>query len=294
MPIAIQKFLHVDNKKCQISLTNTNLKPHHVCMLRHGVEVNKLQSFIACIADVFVEVTTSDNILSIVQMKEHIINSINLDSFLTYQNGNLPKIFGSDKDVNVDNYTNTKIYKSIGRDTEYLRKIISAYENFVDFLRDDNILIDQTYLWDIICQPNPNLFPQGINLVIIEMPDDDITNNVQIICPTNHYSNTFFDINKKTLILVKRDLYYEPIYAFEDIETNFRVTRLFSLKNRYILPNIKNVLEMIKISLNDKCGPLPSLPNKYTFKTNLPLSKMISKLTSLILAETSKQTVGNG
>ena len=42
-------------------------------------------------------------------------------------------------------------------------------------------VINYTYLWDIICTPNTNLFSQGINLVILEMPNDDPTDNIKII-----------------------------------------------------------------------------------------------------------------
>ena len=36
--IVIQKFLHSDNKKCQVSDTNLSIKPFHLCLLRRGVE----------------------------------------------------------------------------------------------------------------------------------------------------------------------------------------------------------------------------------------------------------------
>jgi hypothetical protein len=52
LPVGIQKMLHEVNADCQISKTNTNIKPNHPCLLRHGIEVNKKQSFIACISDI--------------------------------------------------------------------------------------------------------------------------------------------------------------------------------------------------------------------------------------------------
>ena len=55
LPIAIQKYLQTDNKKCQISITNTNLKPNHLCLLRRGVEFNKNQSFISCLSDLYID-----------------------------------------------------------------------------------------------------------------------------------------------------------------------------------------------------------------------------------------------
>ena len=53
LPIQIQRFLRTDNQKCQISITDTNLKPYHICLLRQGVELSHRQSFIACIARCF-------------------------------------------------------------------------------------------------------------------------------------------------------------------------------------------------------------------------------------------------
>ena len=68
-------------------------------------------------------------------------------------------------------------------------QVISAYQNFIDYLNNDNIIIDYTYLWDLICLPNKNLFKDGLNLIILEMNENDITNNINLICPTNHYSS---------------------------------------------------------------------------------------------------------
>ena len=138
-----------------------------------------------------------------------------------------------EKEVDIEKYTDTYIYKSSSltnaNQAKFLNNAIKAYENFIDFLLSNSDIIDYTYLWDIICTPNPQLFPEGINLVILEMPQNDLTDNVNVICPTNHYSTEFFNINKKTLILIKNDEYYEPIYLFEDKKKFLEVTRLFSL-----------------------------------------------------------------
>ena len=37
------------------------------------------------------------------------------------------------------------------------------------------------------------------------MLGNDLTDNINIICPTNHFSSEFFNINKKTLILIKNE-----------------------------------------------------------------------------------------
>ena len=48
---------------------------------------------------------------------------------------------------------------------------------------------------------------------------------------------------------------------------------MYSLKNKSILPNIKQALELIKRSL-DKCDPLPSQPKTYKFNQNIVLGKL--------------------
>ena len=108
------------------------------------------------------------------------------------------------------------------------------------------------------------------------MTQNDITDNIKLICPTNHYSTEFYDPSKKTLILIKNDDYYEPIYAFEDIKENKReITRIFSITNKKLLPNLKETLLIIKNLLNKNCGTLPSLPNVYKFKENIILAKLL-------------------
>ena len=280
LPIVIQLFLKTDNQKCQISNTNVSLKPNYMCLLRQGVEINRLQSFIACIADVFIEVIGKT--LTIKEMKEQIINSLDLDKFLTYQNGSLITTFLKDREISLTPYQNTFIYKNTDQKNpnqlKFLTNAIKAYENFIAFLQSDSDVIDYTYLWDIVSSKNPKLFPKGLNLVILEMTQDDITDNVKLICPTNHYSEEFYSPNKKTLILIKNDDYYEPIYIFEDVKDERIVTRLFSITNKKLLPNLKEVLLTIKNLLNNNCGTFPSLPKVYKFKENIVLGKLLHLL----------------
>lgn len=289
LPIAIQKYLQTDNKKCQISITNTNLKPNHLCLLRRGVEFNKNQSFISCLSDLYIDyIVPKVKTLTTKDMKNILITSLNLDLFISLQNGGLITNF-KDKKINYnikidDVYKKTNIYKSVDLNNvnqkNYLIQVISAYQNFIDYLNNDNIIIDYTYLWDLICLPNKNLFKDGINLIILEMNENDITNNINLICPTNHYSSELFDINRNTAILIKNGNYYEPIYAVEDKIKSIVVTKLFNTRNKNLTKNIINVLENIDKTVNKYCGTYPSLPNVYTFKENIKLSKLVKLLIS--------------
>ena len=192
LPTAIQKILMEVNYKCQISKNNTNIRPDHTCLVRHGVESDINQSFIGCIADAIFFTKLDENkqpmqIPTIKKMKEIIIESLTIDSFLTYQNGDLVNTFMVDVEVDskkIEKYKDSNLYKKTN-EGEFFNKVVNSFENFIDFLRNNDTIIDYTYLWDIVCRPNPLLFKSGINLVILEIPNNDITNNVDFICPTN-------------------------------------------------------------------------------------------------------------
>ena len=200
LPLILQYFLNFDSKKCYKTKLDTNLKPFQSCLLRRGINNNKMNSFIACIADIY-----KDNI-SIQDFKNLLITIITIDIFVNSNNGNLVQLFKSDKsninldDIDIEKYNTSYQYKNIDvnnkKHTNYLKTIIDAYQNFISYINSDN-LIDYTYLWDIICKPNDKLFPEGINMIIFEINNNDITGDVSIICPTNTYSNHFFDNKKK-------------------------------------------------------------------------------------------------
>jgi hypothetical protein len=310
LPIAVQKFLHTDNKKCQISEMNTNLKQNHECLLRHSVEINQNQSFIACIADIWFEnyksVHKEKTRPTIKRMKEIFSETLSIDNFITLQNGNLIKLFYPNsagetdaadlaKYAEVFSTTNSKLYQRADKtkpsEMSALIKIARAYTNFLAYLKDDTVEIDYEYLWDLICKPNPKLFPNGINLVIIELSRKDITDNVELICPSNHYSSSFFDAKKSAIVLLKIDNFYEPIYAYKTTEDEITITRTFNIMYKDTMPNIKYVLSLVKTTLNNKCAPMASMPNVYKFEKNIPLEKLSHQLQ--ILNYTIQQNVMN-
>ena len=308
LPVPIQKILHEINADCQISKTNTNIKQNHPCLLRHGVEISEKQSFIACISDAIFyarEILDSDGkktgnlakVISINKMREKIIKSLTIDNFILYQNGNLvTDFYDPNKEIDMNNlnekYTkNVKLYSKLDMSVEinklFYKKVISAFENFIDFLNDGDAVIDHTYLWDLVCMPNKYIFGQdGINLVIFEIPNDDITNNVQMVCPSNHYSTEFYDASKPTLFLLKEGNYYEPIYSYTINNNKLSVKKIFSERNPHLSPSIKAVFsEIVKPFLDIMCRPLRSMPpggllppKVYKAKTPLLLHNLVDKI----------------
>ena len=292
LPVEIQTMLHVANADCQISKTNTNIKDNHPCLLRHGIEVNHKQSFVSCMSDVifFAKKGKSNvaSILNVKEMKEYIIDSISIDLFIKYQNGNLVTDFQDlDKSVDLNAYSESKIFSKLNmsnhEDKSYFTKVVTAFENFIDFLRDPDVFIDHTYLWDIISMPNQKLFPNGVNLVIMQINNDDITNNVSILCPTNHYSSEFYQARKPTIILLKKDEYYEPIYSYTNTNTEGVKGIIVSKEFKEYDPKLSKTMRavfknIIKPFFNLICRPLDSMPNVYKSKRALLLYDLVQKL----------------
>ena len=284
LPVSIQMFLNTDSTKCYGDKGPNTIKNSHPCLIRYGVEYSDNQSFLYCLADF---ISSDKKKATIKDVKDKIMEVVTIDNFITYHNGNLVELF---KPKNIDyiktiaSYYTTgktkssfyeKLNKSSPEQIIMFKQIIASYEIFLKYISDEKSIIDHTYIWDIICTPN-NFFIDGLNLIIMEIADDDITNNVNVYCPTNHYSNNFFDIEKNTLLMIKTNNIYEPVYVYtEDKKKHF--TKYFNFTNPSLLPNLKTfLLEIQKYFTN--CKPLRSSPRIYTFKNNMVLDDLENEI----------------
>ena len=285
LPLIIQRFLNYDNSKCYISKLNTNLKKDTPCLIRQGVELNKKKSFVACISDLYSFNKSLDEgkneieefyFYNIEEMITILCNSLTIDNFITYQNGNLPQLFKlntNDKSKylkNIEDHKKSNIYKQLKKNNDnnqLFEELVISIEYFKEFLKDKDNIVDHTYLWDIICTPNEKLFKRGINIIILEISQDDITNNVKVICPSNHFSNELFDDKKKTLLLIKKYDYYEPVYIAND-NSKIRKYTLERGLDFNSIPELTNIFEFIKTIYNNMCKPLKSINENITFSQN--------------------------
>lgn len=290
LPLAVELFLKTDNSIAQSKQNPAIIKPNTPVLLRYGVEQSRNQSFLGSLADIYAlkhnYYEKELNTPTIAEMRNILADSINLDMFLKYHNGSLPSVFKPKKiefqDDFINKYSNTEFFKSIDTSNEsqmdFLEDTIASFEHFLKFLRDPDSLIDHTYLWDIITSDNTKLFSKGINLVIMEIIESDITDNIQILCPTNSYSNKFYDKNRETLILLKQNKYYEPIYGFEDKKSQRQIITKKTFTENSKFKNLKSVLQMINNVYNKSCKALPSMPNIYKFKKNIALNELYKLL----------------
>ena len=260
LPMNIENFLHITQDECN--------KDGTTCILRRGVEYSNTQSFIAAIACIY----NYKSPPPIPEMKKIIVASINLDQFVTLQQGTLVELFKTKSSLpTTDEYNKTELYKKLNKtqvEKKYLKEIITAFENFKNYMKDDDIEIDYEYLWDIICTRNEKLFPQGLNLILLTIPDDDITQNIAVTCPTNHYANLLFDGRKKTAIILIRDEFYEPLFErVKIVRGKDRVTTAFALQGPggqdpegHEFPwSFQSIIRDIAYKMKKKCKFLPSI-----------------------------------
>jgi hypothetical protein len=261
LPISIQLFLNETNMNYTINKKSREVQR---CLLRYGVEQSTNQSFISCVADACSKQYTNQ------EFKEKLVSSLTLDKFIEYQNGNLYSTFVpnnyENSNVNINKYKKTILYSKItNNELAYFKNVVASFENFIKYINDPDIFIDYEYLWDIICDANPDIFEKGINLVILEILNNDATNNVQLICPTNTAASILFNPRKPCLFLVSMDNIYQPIYLFSNNGKKEIITKLLTTNNKEYNYHMKMMFKTVIIpAMRNACMPT-QINTEYTF-----------------------------
>jgi hypothetical protein len=234
--------LVVDAMKLRNPLKESQMPLSRPFYIRFGLEYKKNQTFLACFADIYTKSQDDKRNINMKQLngitatpglhefKKILRERISLDKFVHYQNGSLPSIFRPDPTmestfppVRSSDYVSTLFARSLDlndvRQKSFFEETVAAYENFRRFLVDEEATIDHYFLWDAISVPDNDLIPEGVNLVIMEMDQEQIS----ILCPPNLYSSeSRFDPGKKTVVLLRRkqegEYVYEPIYRMTRIK----------------------------------------------------------------------------
>lgn len=270
LPMNVQRFLKIDYSKAVEKDNPTLLK--NETLLRYGVPQSKKKSFIGCISDIYSKNKKLEVTLSIKEMCSVIANAMTVDLFIKVHNGSLPSIF--QKNQNFDEtklrqyveQSNSSFVKSINlsntTQTQFLKNTLSSYQHFLTFINDENSSLDYTYLWDIICSPNPKLFEYGLNMVIFDVTQNDVTDNIELICPSSAYSATYYDPKKKTILLLKNEEIFEPIYSIHP-----STEPLYAFMESIVNNELKQVLRIIRKTSQNYCAPVSSI-RSYEFKRN--------------------------
>lgn len=315
LPISVQKMFQIDVSTIVMKTNNAHISPNKPCLVRYGVENSNNQSFIACFAEIYSYKHNLETCPTIDEMKEILANKISIDDFMSFHNGSLVSVFREtnveqekisgdllfskmkeskiwkntlgNKNIkitieeieNVLQNKDTTVSKNISTKIKHIRSVFSSYQNYISYIKNQNkdIAIDHTFLWDAFTDNNPGLIKGGVNLVILNIPNDDMTDNVEIICPTSSMTNKTFNPNIETVILLKQENFYEPTYLYEERENTIRLIKSF-MTNSTIKPII-NTLQTINKVTSKYCTSLPSKKiNVYNFKKNLDAIEIIKIL----------------
>lgn len=277
LPKQVQDFFGIDNNDCVESST---IKRNHDCLLRYGVEQSVDQSILGCFADIYAALNNMPNydVPTIAEMRQILVNSITVEDFISYNNNALSIIFrpSTYEIPDPSKYEKSSFYNSVNvaneREVQLRNEIIGAYENFQRYLSDPDAHIDHTYIWDILTKPNSKLFPLlkamtddtgrnlGINLVILQITRD--TDHIELVCPTNMYTDSYDIVNMRTFILLKQDDFYEPVYVYQDNNGIINTRKWFSPRGSYGAIDMNAILTRIQKITNDQCKPKNSLKLK--------------------------------
>ena len=292
---SLQKFIQYDTVSiCYNNPPNDySLKNTATCLLRLGINKNIKQSFLENIARIKNK--------TLKQLKKILIKNITLSKYVIAFKGSLIDVF-YDKTKKVDNKTKEKVVKSI-KDTiinDFIlikkvgEKLINSYLNFLSYLKDDTITIDYSYLWDFICKPNNEnnagvLFDKGINMVIFNSPQNDITDKIEIICPKQSFTTEIFSELKPTILLYKEGKFFEPLVSYNNKKKSMKM--IFNYEELNSDTMLHSIFSDIKEKMIEGCSLKPSIPEKYDFRKNISAKTLIDKLTSIKDASVVKQVV---
>jgi len=295
LPKILQAYLGMVNKTDKIKMNVSYL-------LRYGVEESKNQSFIACMSTILYYKTWNSKIPSIKEMKNIIINGLTIDRFTSYQNSNLvSQFYDKTKKVEInEKYKDSKIYKLFPE--SYFIKVVNSFENFIQFLKSDDVVIDHTYLWDLFSFPDPNLFNKGINIIIFEVIENKSgMDRVNLLCPTNHELNKLYDENKESIILIKHKLSscvenkYEPVFIYKKMGNgNIYIRSLFVVSllhgEKDITDNI--LTNIVKPIFNYKCKPI-KVNEQYKYKIPNNIEDIMDKIKEKKYFELNNYVINN-
>jgi hypothetical protein len=238
LPKGLEMFFNID--RTEFMDAKNKLRQNRPTLLRYGVERTTGpvadQSFLACFADLYGYTQSAGTKIVSVTVDEfiqHCIKSLSIDQFLQLHNGSLATIFKPltlPPNINTKKYESTAFGQRANKHETLYKDTIAAYENFLNYLKDPSVSKTHEYLWDLMTTPNPNLFKNPLNLIIVELVKTDSTEHIQIICPTNLHSSNQFNEKNDTVILYKKDDIYEPIYIYEESGLKKKYLKMFVTK----------------------------------------------------------------
>ena len=275
LTLSLESFLKIKSTEFQ-SKDTISVKFNEKCILRRGV--HKQDSFISCIALAH-SVLTKTEVQKTQDFRKFLAESLTLDQFVEYHNGNLVSIFykhNAPHDTTIPETKRKAKVLKLKIPNETKEKLIISYNAYKSFLIKQKPL-DYEYLWDYICDL------LDCNLIILHKSNDDITDRMEVLCPSNAYSTISYVPSKKSLVLYVDNDQYEPIIEYtlydaknaKKYKTKTVLDIFFKEKNTH--PHIIKLLKDTNIMYQHHCKPVKST-EELVFTQNLLASQLYEYL----------------
>lgn len=191
LPDVLQKLFRT---KCESGYLDVGKS----CYLRMGTRQNDPQSFLNCMIEIISAGGGVDDKITLQQFKKFLLGKLTPELFKSLNKGMLEIKFRP---------------KDEG----------TPYENFVQFLTSTKQSITEEYMWDFMSREGI-LFSEGINIFIFQQSKDGI----KLLCPINMNFSDAYQMNRRSIFLIKYRNYFEPIFYVENINKIISITRNFS------------------------------------------------------------------
>lgn len=177
-------------------------------------------------------------------------------------------------ECNMNEVKNTAIYKTFPDKKNLLCNYDRIIRNFKDYILNE-INIDYTYIWDIVIHYfNKNDITENkYNFIIFEMPNNDDSNYVDLICPPNKYDE--HDTNY--FLILKRGNIYNPIIGDVQTPTNKNLYVNFNKNNSELNYNLYRFLNLVP-NIFSKCNTENKHPS---YVNNITATDLINILSTL-------------
>jgi len=301
LQLALQKFFNYNVvKECWTTSKNSKLKPDIWCLLRLGMEDTEASiynSFLTCIQNI---ADYNDKLMSgdaNDKDGEKFSISSNLTSGDSEFRIKIQENFGYADGSKYELYAPTELqmdkFTSLNKGNLYNmfsdsegggkeEKVKRAMANFLRFLTDSKDKKNaHEVFWDIVTAPKKNggcFFDEGVNLIILKKPKDDIEDKIEVICPKNNFSKNIFTESKKTIILYNENNTYEPIYMYKRTHGSYwHVKKMFKItdfKTHFTRTGFWKTIKMLIYNFEKMCGPKTSMKH-YDYNENKPLNKWL-------------------
>jgi hypothetical protein len=302
LQLALQKFFNYNSvKKDWTTSKNSKLKPGKWRLLRLGMSDDEYclyNSFLSCIQNIsyYYDELVNENDKDWGKNGQKFAISSKLTSGDEQFINKIQESFGFSGDYDNFEPSEELRYKFISLNKGNLynmfsdsegggkeEKVKRAMVNFLRFLTESKTKKNaHEIFWDIVTAPKKNggcYFEEGVNLIILKKPKDDIEDKIEVICPKNNFSKNIFDEKKKTILLYNEKDTYEPIYMYKrKAGTNWQVKKMFTLEdfrnNDFGGTGVWKTINALKENFENMCEPKTSMKH-YDYNENKPLNKLL-------------------